>query len=47
MVDKDILNQLVVLSTGKKMSDTINSSMTSFYFTQAINTIVLKGETDA
>lgn len=46
-VDKDILNKLVVLSTGKKMSDTINSSMTSFYFTQAMDTIVLRGDTDA
>lgn len=46
-VEKDILNKLVVLSTGKKMSDTINSSMTSFYFTKTIDTIVLKGETDA
>ena len=29
------------------MSDTTNISMTSFYFIQAIDTIVLKGETDA
>lgn len=46
-IDKDILNKLVVVSTGKKMSETINSSMTSFYFTQVIDTIDLKGETDA
>lgn len=42
-IDKDILNKLIVQSTGKKMSDTINSSMTSFYFTQAINDIELEG----
>ena len=37
----------IVLSTGKKMSETINSSMTSFYFTQTKNNIVLEGENNA
>ena len=46
-IDNNILNELLVLSTGKKLSDTINSSMTSFYFTQAKDIIFLEGEKNA
>lgn len=46
-VDNSVINELIVLSTEKKMSETINSSMTSFYFTQTKNNIVLEGENNA
>ena len=34
-LESDILEKLVIDSTGKSMKETINSSMTSFYFTTA------------
>lgn len=46
-VKGEILKDLIVMSTGKKMSETINSSMTSFYFTKAEKSIEMRGEDNA
>lgn len=46
-IDKNILEKLIVLSTGKRMSDTINSSMTSFYFTELLDNVDVNGGADA
>lgn len=46
-IDKNILEKLVVLSSGKRMSDTINSSMTSFYFTELVDSVDVNGGSDA
>lgn len=46
-VKDEFLDDLIVLSTGKRISETINRSMTSFYFTKSRKTIDMKGEDDA
>ena len=46
-IDKNILEKLIVLSTGKRMFDTINSSMTSFYFTELLDNVDVNGGADA
>ena len=43
-VNKDILDELLVMSTEKTMTDTINSSMTSFFFTKVRRNIELEEE---